>query len=516
MHVMGWKTSFLFSAAAAAFVTLGPAHMRVAHACGGCFNHERPAPAPDVPPPPPSMVTAHRMAVSISQTQTVLWDSVSYDGEPQEFAWVLPVGPGARLELASEAFFEALDAVTRPRVFAPRMRCSSDLRNDTQGVDGSGDTGGGGCGGSSSGTASTSSGSSSSGGGTGMDTSPPESAVLVIHAEGVGPYEVVTLRSTRSGALVEWLGSHNYAFADSMVPVINAFEDEGADFLALRLAPTQGVRAMRPVRVVYPGAMLSLPLRMVQAGTGAKTGVVLYMLGEGRWSIANSSNVEVNPFNVTYFFGSNQSDYNTERNEVLQQNGGNVWLTSFARQGALLSPLLNPITGQQEMYVANSRTAGTDLTLAQLYISQAKANGDIVDDAGCKAALNALAGSHASVVQPCDANGTCRQLQPGEVDARQLACGTADDVATALVGMRPADVWVTRLEAELPRAALDTDLQFTAGSRWEVSRNLRAGQARNNPCPLAQAGSGDPRLPDWWPVALGAVVLRLRRRPALG
>jgi len=53
------------------------------------------------------------------------------------------------------------------------------------------------------------------------------------------------------------------------------------------------VRAMRPVRVVTPGADPSLPLRMVAAGVGQSVGLTLYVLGEGRYQAQNFPNAIV-------------------------------------------------------------------------------------------------------------------------------------------------------------------------------------------------------------------------------
>ncbi|HEY2410275.1 MAG TPA: hypothetical protein VGI10_29925, partial [Polyangiaceae bacterium] len=78
-------------------VSLVPAHAR---ACGGCFHG---------PPPVTSestVVTGHRMAYAISAERTVLWDQIQYQGAPEDFAWVLPVKPGATLELSHDAWFE--------------------------------------------------------------------------------------------------------------------------------------------------------------------------------------------------------------------------------------------------------------------------------------------------------------------------------------------------------------------------------------------------------------------------
>ena len=89
--------------AAIAVTTIDP---RDASACGGCF----------VPPVQTerTVVTDHRMAFAISTQQTVLWDQIRYAGDPREFAWVLPVRPGSKIELSTDAWFAALDASTQP------------------------------------------------------------------------------------------------------------------------------------------------------------------------------------------------------------------------------------------------------------------------------------------------------------------------------------------------------------------------------------------------------------------
>src|SRR4051794_22797336 len=79
-----------------------------ADACGGCFLVGGGSQS--------TVVNAHRMAVSVSTQRTVLWDQIQYAGSPEDFAWVLPVRAGAYLELASDAFFEALDTATSATV----------------------------------------------------------------------------------------------------------------------------------------------------------------------------------------------------------------------------------------------------------------------------------------------------------------------------------------------------------------------------------------------------------------
>src|SRR4051794_35014133 len=84
-----------------------------AEACGGCFS-------PPAPQSERTVVTDHRMALSVSPEQTVLWDQIRYAGDPREFAWVLPVRAGAKVEVSNDEWFTALDASTQPLVYEPQ------------------------------------------------------------------------------------------------------------------------------------------------------------------------------------------------------------------------------------------------------------------------------------------------------------------------------------------------------------------------------------------------------------
>src|ERR1700722_449283 len=105
-----------FALASAWFVVDAPQ----ARACGGCFH----------PPPGPTevdgtVVTDHRMVLSLSMTQTVLWDQIKYAGTPADFAWVLPVKPGAVIELSQDAWIASLDAATQTVIQGPTSSCGA-------------------------------------------------------------------------------------------------------------------------------------------------------------------------------------------------------------------------------------------------------------------------------------------------------------------------------------------------------------------------------------------------------
>jgi len=157
---------------------------REASACGACF----------APPGPPTVVSGHRMVMSISQEQTVLWDQIQYTGNPADFAWVLPVKPGARVEASTAAFFESLEAETASRVIPAPVQCG-------------GGSSGSGCG--------LVYGVSDSAG----EEAPGDNAgdaVDVIHQGTVGPYETVTLSTDQPARST--IGSSSTATTSTTTP----------------------------------------------------------------------------------------------------------------------------------------------------------------------------------------------------------------------------------------------------------------------------------------------------------
>lgn len=402
-----------------------------AHACGGCF----------APAEPPTVVSGHRMVMSVSPKQSVLWDQIQYAGDPEEFAWVLPVKPGARVEASTAAFFEMLEAQTSTRIIPPPLDC-------------------GGGSGSGCGALALSAGEDSAG----EDYDGDDPLVDVVHQGTVGPYETVTLSTETPGALNAWLEEHGYNVDDAAQPIIDQYVADGFDFIALRLQPGKGVSQMTPVRVVMDGGNLTLPLRMVGIGTGELTPIVLYVVGEGRYISQNFDEVKLATGLLSWNFRTQESNYTAVRERALAEHDGRAFLTTFAQPGMFGSSFYDPSTGE-------------NISLTQVYADQAASNGEI--DGSC----TIEGGGSGKVVNPCPPgepwdSPACGTVEGSEIDARDLGCDGATDIAVALDGLYLGSVWVTRLEAVLPRTALVDDLVLQASDDQEpFSRDLQASIA---------------------------------------
>ena len=409
------SAALLGTCAAALVMALGVAGERDAYACGGCFH----------PPEPTgehtSVVTDHRMILSVSPQQTTLYDQIRYAGNPSSFAWVLPIAGEATIGLSSDTLFTAIDQITQTTVIAPPMNCPAAPSFCNSFGGNAEDTAGG------------SGAPRAADAGAGVD---------VTKHEVVGPYETVQLHSTDPNALNDWLTSHGYVVPDDVKPIIAAYVTEHFDFLALKLVPGAGVSAMRPVRVSTPGAAPILPLRMVAAGTGAKVGITLWVLADGRYEPQNFPFFQVKDEELLWDWNASQSNYTSLRANEESASGFHAWEVESS-------------TTQSQ---SNIRT----------YVTQQGQFGNGGPDAG----------QDYLPIQTPDGGGIAETAD----DVRQ------DDFKALFAGIGTSDgqVRITRVRTDLAHDALGQDLALQASADQAVLANLRkvTKEANEPQCPV--------------------------------
>jgi len=154
------------------------------------------------------------------------------------------------------------------------------------------------------------------------DAPPP---VTVTRQEVVGPYATVQLQSRDPEALAKWLEENGYALPDESRAVVKQYVAEHFDFLALKLRPGQSVQAMRPVRVTSRGASVVLPLRMVAAGAGANVGITLFTVAEGRYEPKNFPFFRVEDSEIEWRWSDSSSTFREVRSARAATLGGRGW-----------------------------------------------------------------------------------------------------------------------------------------------------------------------------------------------
>jgi len=456
---------------------------RDADACGGCFH-----PAADTGG---SVVTDHRMVFEITSKETILWDQVRYAGDPKEFAWVLPVRPGARIELSRDEWISALDAATRTTVQGPTVNCpppvvatsksgstsSSSSSTSSSSSSSSSSSGGAGCGGGGGGGYSGASESApglGSGGttddGSGDGTTPMFTGnddVEIVAQSSIGPYQAVTIRASGTSGIAEWLTSNGFVIPASIAPVIDAYTLQKLDFIALRLRPNQGTRSMRPVRIVTPGADTTLPLRMVAAGVGAKVGLTLWVIGEGRYHTQNFPDAPIDWSSLAWNVTAGRSNRTDLEAAALATGGGRAWITEASIRSSFTvskygSGLPNVFDAyMQQCQLRPKRVVPCDESALppadgkpEDVVSTDPDAGSADEDGGAgDADAEADAGADGGA---SDGGIACTKVVKG--------CDGFDDLEVAARSLHVGDSWVTRLRADLPVGALATDLQLGATS----------------------------------------------------
>ncbi len=333
--------------------------------------------------------------------------------------------------------------------------------------------------------------------------------MVVTKQENVGPYATVQLHATDPSALNTWLTQNGFDIPADATPIIDQYVTEGFDFLAMKLLPNQGVRAMRPVRVTTPGASLSLPLRMAGVGTGVSVGITIWIVSDGRYEPQNFPFYRIEDSALVWDFKTNLSNYTmlrTQHEATLEQKGWEIESSLTLNQQIITNVILSG---------------------GQTYVPGYPVSAPLSDPS----------------VDYLPVGGPVAGADGGTVQ-------TAEEVRTADLralfgGMAAPTVRVTRMRSDIAHAQMTVDLRLQASADQSELSNVRTvSKSVNETCPVyngctvvgtgtrAQAEasvSGHGCAASWQPIrgsaaAFGAIVgtisliaarmARVRRRTA--
>jgi MYXO-CTERM domain-containing protein len=424
----------LFGVAAAAGASLSMEGD--ASACGGCFT----------PPPPPneveSVITDERMIFSISKDQTTLYDQIRYSGSPSSFAWVLPVKGTVTVGLSADIMFNVIDqTLTASQVVEPPTDCPPPPTCANGYFGGAGSTTG------------------ATTGASGFELSGEDAGVTVTSQAQVGPYETVQLHSTDGSALTNWLDSHGYQIAPAVVPVIAEYVAGQFDFLALKLVPGAGVQSMQPVRVTSNGAGVSLPLRMVAIGTGATTGISIWVVGDGRWEPQNFPFFTIKDSEISWDWNTSSSNYETLRLSKEAALKGRGWQFESSLE-------LNQNTIRQDLSQAIYSNSYTQSPVGG-YLS---AGGSSPEDAGTENGSVGNDSGDAGATGASDSGAIGADSTNAQLDA------ATKDLDVLFAGIAGPNARITRLRSDVAHSALTSDMVLQASSDPSEVSNLHYPQ----------------------------------------
>jgi hypothetical protein len=392
-----------------------------------------------VGPPDATIAIAHvRTAVAVADGHTTRWAQITTTPTSDAFAWLVPVLPGARIDLASDAWLDALDAATVPVVLPPKdaTPCLVSLSPDVL-------------------TPATSPSSQS-----------PAAASVAI--------DLPTLTSflTAVGLTIP---------ADLDAGLASVFSSGGA-VLALVYAP--GTLPVRTLRIVDTGPPL-LPFALT-GNPAAAVGVTAFAIGGSE--LAPAASALVVPPSSVLWLSTGGSSYASVVASLLGASGGNGWLVES--------------TGPSEFFASTTATPFVSLpSVIGGYYALASQYGDIATaPAICAAAAESTEAATAPYASACAPGALavvpgplpCAASDAGATPVASLACGAAVDAALAVGGLSPGDLWVTRIVGIVTATSASNVPLVGAGAVPESPVSTASGYVME--CALGgfiDAGDGD-------------------------
>lgn len=251
-------------------VALGLGASTPAWACGGTFCDRGPVGSPPMPVDQTGENVIFVMKPGIVQAHI----QIQYQGDPDKFAWIIPVQKVPTVKVGSQIFFTNMLNGT-----VPTFQMTTTFTNCAS-AQGSQSSSGPGCGASSDDSANGggfASGGSSSGGAGNIN------APQVVSKDTVGNFEVTVLEPVDTQGLVDWLDQNGFEpDAADATPVLQDYLSRNYVFVAVKLVPNAGIDEIHPLVIEYEGDEPCVPLKLTRVAAVEDMTVRTFFLGEHR------------------------------------------------------------------------------------------------------------------------------------------------------------------------------------------------------------------------------------------
>jgi MYXO-CTERM domain-containing protein len=289
-----------------AMTTVLALHPREAQACGGTFCDAGPQPMP--------VDQEGENILFVRQgDQIEAHIQIQYQGEAQEFGWVIPLQSLPEFEVGSEPLFRALLAGTVPTYGFQQTFDDCQLDDPNEGDDGFDSAGAGG-------TGSDPSGAGEDGG---------DGGPQILLTETVGAFEITVLEGGSGQEVFDWLDANGYQQDDEALPILEQYVAEGHIFGAVKLTGGAGVDEIHPIVLRFQGEQPCVPLRLTRIAAVDDMAVRSFFLGESRMVPQNYRHVEVNQLKVNWLAPTNYNDVITLAVDEENANG-RAFVTEYA------------------------------------------------------------------------------------------------------------------------------------------------------------------------------------------
>ncbi|MEM6990921.1 MAG: DUF2330 domain-containing protein [Myxococcota bacterium] len=285
---------------------------RTAYACGGTFCDNGAAAMP-------VDQTGENILFVAGDGFVEAHIQIQYDPETsaERFAWVVPVMSMPELSVGSQSFFTALGTATAPAYgFNTTSEpcpfgddgddpCANDddgdedIKLDLGGSDGPSD---------------------------------PE----VVARQIVGAFEMFVLDGGTAEGVMQWLDTNGFAQDPAAEPILAEYLEEGAMFVAFKLAPNADASEVHPVTLRYAGDEPCVPIRLTRIAAVDDMAIRTYFLGDARTVPENYLHVDLNPLRLD--FVNRADNYLEVVTQAIDEAGGQAWVTEYAGGSEVVAP----------------------------------------------------------------------------------------------------------------------------------------------------------------------------------
>jgi hypothetical protein len=270
---------------------------------------------------------AERIVFSRTEDSVSAYIQIRYEGDPADFAWIIPVMTRPQLDVADPALFDVLDWYTAPTFRFPRPG-------------GGGGGGGGGlefgCGGSAS------RGMDGGDDDMGGDADADGDTVAVWGEENVGPFSTAVITADEPEDLTRWLEDHEYRIPEEGYGIIAEYVEEGYFFVAVRLQADAGTDLIQPLVITYQGTEPCVPLRLTQVAAVPDLPVYVWIVADEQAYPYNYARAFVDDRQVVRIPGGT-TNYLDLVSEVVNAAGeGRAFVTEYAQPTERLPNLSQP------------------------------------------------------------------------------------------------------------------------------------------------------------------------------
>lgn len=248
---------------------------------------------------------------------------ILYEGDSENFSWVVPVPTTPELSTGADAMFDELERLTRPQFILDRTgsACDSDFAD----------------GGSTGGPVFSVAAESDSGG------------VTIEQSLSVGPFAIEIVSSTDAGEMAAWLETNDYDLSDRGRQLIAPYVDAGMKFVAVKLLSGQSSGSIQPLIMKYKSDMPMVPIKLTAVAAQDDMGVLVWLVSGARAVPNNYLHVVPNYTQLNWYTGSQNAyaSYQGLITTAMDEAGGQGFATDFA--GTITDDITNFMTSADSL-----------------------------------------------------------------------------------------------------------------------------------------------------------------------